>query len=162
GSVYNAERSITGTTSTSSNDATGQLPYWVKLVRTGNSFVGYAAPDGVSWKLIVGPMPIQMAQNVYIGLVVSSVSPGSVVTATFDNVSITTGTNSAAQITGVSATTGSAGSQVVISGSGFGASQGNSAVMLNDSPATINSWSATSITVTIPSGATSGYLIVLL
>ena len=162
GSVYNAERSITGATSTSSNDATGPLPYWLKLVRTGNSFVGYAAPDGVSWKLVVGPMPIQMAQSVYIGLLVSSVSPGSVVTATFDNVSITTGSNSAPQITGVSATTGSAGSQVVISGSGFGASQGNSAVMLNDSPATINSWSATSITVTIPSGATSGYLIVLL
>ncbi|HLB92045.1 MAG TPA: IPT/TIG domain-containing protein, partial [Terriglobales bacterium] len=52
------------------------------------------------------------------------------------------------------------GSQVVISGSGFGDPQAASAVLLSDTPVTVNSWSATSITITIPTGATSGPLVV--
>jgi hypothetical protein len=63
-------------------------------------------------------------------------------------------------ITSVSATTGTIGSQVAISGIGFGASQGGSMVTLNGAQATINAWSDTSLTITIPSGATSGPLTV--
>jgi RHS repeat-associated protein len=136
------------------------FPYWVKLVRAGNSIAGYTSPDGVSWTLIEGPMPIDMPQSVYIGLMVSG-QAATAYTATFDNVSVSSTPNPAPQITGVSATTGSIGSQVTISGSGFGSPQGNSVVLLNDAPVTINSWSATSISVTIPSGATSGTLAVL-
>src|SRR5262249_7829919 len=51
-------------------------------------------------------------------------------------------------------------SQVTITGSNFGATQGNSAVLLSDVPMTVNSWSNTSITITISSGAISGYLTV--
>lgn len=162
GTVTNAERLIPGTGSNATGDTSGSLPYWVKLVRSNGSFIGYASPDGASWTMVIGPMPVQMSQNVYIGLVVSSVSPGSLVTATFDNVSLSANTNSGPQITGLSATNGSIGSQVVISGSGFGSSQGSNSVLLNDSSVTVNSWSATSITITIPTGATSGYLLVLL
>jgi hypothetical protein len=63
-------------------------------------------------------------------------------------------------ITGVSATTGAIGSQVVITGTNFGATQGSSGVLLNDVPVTVNSWSGTSITATIPTGATTGPLVV--
>jgi regulation of enolase protein 1 (concanavalin A-like superfamily) len=49
---------------------------------------------------------------------------------------------------------------VVISGSGFGSTQGGSAVLLNGAAVTNNSWSGTSITITIPAGATSGPLLV--
>jgi regulation of enolase protein 1 (concanavalin A-like superfamily) len=63
-------------------------------------------------------------------------------------------------ITGVSATTGSVGSQVVISGTGFGGTQGGSAVLLNGVAVTINAWSSTSITITIPGGATTGAMVV--
>jgi hypothetical protein len=101
-----------------------------------------------------------MAQNVYVGLAVSSDSTSSSSTAKFDSVSINSTSNPAPVITSVSATTGSAGSEVAITGSGFGASQGSSLVMLNDAAVTINSWSATSILITIPSGATSGPLVV--
>jgi len=45
---------------------------------------------------------------------------------------------------------------VTITGTGFGATQGNSEVRLNGSPTQIDSWSDTSIGVTIPPGATSG------
>src|SRR5207244_3336906 len=51
-------------------------------------------------------------------------------------------------------------SQVVITGTGFGATQGGSVVLLNGTQATVNSWGATSISVTIPAGATSGLLVV--
>jgi hypothetical protein len=49
---------------------------------------------------------------------------------------------------------------VVLSGSGFGASQGNSVVRLNGGLVTITGWSDTSINITIPSAATSGPLAV--
>jgi len=161
--VFGDYRTTTGAYSTANYDpaGTGPPPYWVELVRTGSSFAGYASPDGISWTLVAGPLPIDMAQSVYIGLGVSSGSTTNAYTATFDNVSISTPTNSVPVITSLSATTGTAGSQVVVSGSGFGASQGSSVVLLNDVSVTINSWSATSISITIPTGASSGLLSVL-
>ena len=159
--IFDVCRTVTGATN---NSVTGQsitLPYWVKVVRSGTSFFGYASPDGTSWTLVSGPVPISMAQSVDIGLFVTSESTSYTYSATFDNVSVSSPTAGPPQITSVSATTGSVGSQVVISGTGFGATQGNSSLLLNDSASTINSWSATSITITIPTGATSGYLAAL-
>ena len=64
------------------------LPYWVKVVRSGSTFSGYPlGPDGVNWTQL-GTSRIAMAQNVYVGLVVSSLSNSSLATATFDNVSV--------------------------------------------------------------------------
>ena len=136
------------------------LPYWAKLVRSGSTFSAYQSSDGMNWVQIGSSVTINMAANAYVGLAVASGSNTSLATATFDNVSISSTTSPAPVITSVSATTGLAGSEVSISGSGFGASQGNSLVMLNDAPVTINSWGATSIVITIPSGATSGPLVV--
>ena len=65
-------------------------------------------------------------------------------------------------ISSLSATTASVSEQITIFGSHFGASQGSSLVDLNGSPVSVNSWSDTTITVTIPAGATSGPLNVLL
>src|SRR5207302_2782583 len=96
----------------------------------------------------------------YVGLAVSNRTTSSLATATFDSVSVSSGAAPAPVITSVSATTGTIGSQVVISGSGFGATQAGSAVLLNGAAVTINTWSGTAITITIPSGATSGPLLV--
>ncbi|HET8889243.1 MAG TPA: IPT/TIG domain-containing protein [Candidatus Angelobacter sp.] len=57
-------------------------------------------------------------------------------------------------------TTGAVGSSVVIAGSNFGASQGNSSVTFNGTAAAISNWTATSITAIVPSGATSGPVVV--
>jgi RHS repeat-associated protein len=135
-------------------------PFWVMLVRSGNSFSGYMSPDGVNWQQVGSTETITMSQNVYVGLVVSSQNPASLGTATFDSVSLSTAALPAPSITAVSATTGSVGSQVTITGSGFGVSQNGSQVTLNDLPLTIDSWNSTSIIVTIPAGATSGPLLV--
>src|SRR5207302_2104186 len=98
---------------------------------------------------------ISMGQNVYIGLVICSNSTSTLATATFDNVSF----SPAPAITSLSSSTGLVGSQVVISGTSFGSTQGF--VMLSGSPMTISSWSNTSVTTTVPSGATSGPLVIV-
>src|SRR4029077_15348452 len=138
--------------------STVSLPYWIQLVRSGSTFAGYSSLDGVNWTQIGPSQTINMAQNVYVGVAISSATNSALSTATVDNVSVNPATAPAPVITSVSATTGSIGSQVVISGSGFGSTQG--AVFLNGAPATINLWNATSVTITIPGGAPSGPLAV--
>jgi RHS repeat-associated protein len=147
--------------STSQPDSIGGTtpPYWVELVRSGSTLSSYASPDGVNWTL-VGNQTVNMTPNVYVGLVANSGNTSSLATATFDNVSVSSSEAPAPVITGTSATTGIVGSQVVITGSNFGASQGGSVVTLNATPVIINSWSSTLISITIPSGATSGLLVV--
>jgi hypothetical protein len=58
--------------STSAPTISGGLPYWVKAVRSGNTFSGYASSDGTNWVQIGSSTTINMASNVYIGLAVSS------------------------------------------------------------------------------------------
>jgi YD repeat-containing protein len=154
-----SERMSTGG-STGQQELNGTYLAWVKLVRSGSSFSGYASPDGVNWVQIGTTQTITMATDVYIGLAVTNANSSALATATFDNVSVSSAANPAPVITNVSATTGSVGSQVVITGTGFGEPQGGDEVLLNDAPVTIDSWSATSITITIPAGATSGILVV--
>ncbi len=63
-------------------------------------------------------------------------------------------------IASLSPTTGPAGTSVTITGSNFGASQGTSTVKFNGTTATPTSWTATSIVVPVPAGATSGSVVV--
>ncbi|MGZ7062341.1 MAG: IPT/TIG domain-containing protein [Candidatus Angelobacter sp.] len=55
---------------------------------------------------------------------------------------------------------GSFGSSFTITGTNFGATQGNGGVTLNTVPATVSSWSATSIVAQVPSGVTTGNVVV--
>src|SRR5437016_6179265 len=158
--LWAAFRASTGGSTSGQSVSNVTLPNWVKVIRSGNSFSGYESSDGVNWVQIGTTQTIPMAQNVYIGLAVSANTNSALATATFDNVSISTVAAPAPSITSISPTSGPIGTQVVISGSGFGTSQGGSVVNLNGAPVTINSWSATSISITIPSGATSGPLVV--
>jgi IPT/TIG domain len=135
-------------------------PNWVKVVRSGNTFSAYSSADGVYWSPEGSTVTVTMATNVYVGLAVSANTTTSLVTATFDSVSVSSTATPGPAITGTSATTASIGSPVTIFGSGFGAAQGGSAVLLNGVPAPIVSWSDASIIITIPTGAVSGYLMV--
>jgi RHS repeat-associated protein len=134
------------------------LPYWLRLVRSGNTFIGYVSSDGVNWTQN-GPVDtVSMAQTVYVGLAVSG---GSLLqNATFDSVSISSATNDVPAITVLSPTTASVGSQVVVIGNHFGATQNGSLLLLNGAPVTIDTWDSTGIVFTVPSGATSGPLVV--
>src|SRR5579863_4169693 len=130
--MYGVYRAAFGDTTRYGSAVTSSLPYWVKIMRTGNNFSGYVSPDGITWTLVQGPVPISMQDPIYVGLAVNSNSSSTLYNATFDNVSISSSSSIAPLITGLSSTNGAVGSQVVISGSGFGASQGNSLVYLND------------------------------
>jgi YD repeat-containing protein len=154
------DRPSTGSSTAQQWSAQAALPYWVQLVRSGNTFTSYSSPDGMNWTQMGTSQTITMAQNAYIGLVLSGSTISNLNAATFDNVSVSSAATSAPVISTISATTGSVGSQLLISGSGFGATQGNSTVLLNGTPMTVNSWSSTSIIITIASGASSGLLIV--
>ena len=158
--IYFGYRASTGGSTSFPASVSKSLPYWVKVSRSGSTFSSYTSPDGVNWTQCGTGQTITMAQNVYIGLAVNSGSTTALATAVFDNVSVSSTSAPAPVISSVSPTTGLIGSQVVISGTGFGATQGNSVVLLNGTAVTINTWSATSVSATIPVGATSGPLLV--
>jgi hypothetical protein len=63
-------------------------------------------------------------------------------------------------ITSLSITTGAVGASVTITGTNFGTSQGTSTVKFNGTTATATSWGASSIVVTVPTGATTGNVVV--
>ena len=63
-------------------------------------------------------------------------------------------------ITGLAPIAGAVGVPVTITGTNFGATVGTSTVAFNGTPATPTSWSATSIVVPVPAGATTGNVVV--
>jgi len=66
----------------------------------------------------------------------------------------------APSITSLSRTSGTVGTSVTITGTNFGATKGTSTVKFNGTTATPTSWSATSIVVPVPTGATTGNVVV--
>ncbi len=69
-------------------------------------------------------------------------------------------TASSPSITSLNPTSGAVGSSVIITGTNFGATRGTSTVKFNGTAGTATTWSATSITVPVPSGATTGNVVV--
>ena len=63
-------------------------------------------------------------------------------------------------ITTLNPTSGAIGTSVTITGTNFGATQGTGSVNFNGTAATPTSWSATSIIAPVPSGATTGNVLV--
>jgi hypothetical protein len=86
--IYMNYRTSTGGSTSQAVGRGATLPYWVKVVRSGSTLSGYSSVDGVNWVQLGTSQTIPMAQNVYIGLAVSSGSTSSLATATFDNVAI--------------------------------------------------------------------------
>jgi hypothetical protein len=75
-------------TSTSSTAIAGAAPYWVRLVRSGNTFSAYASSTGTAW-VLMGSINVTMASQAYIGLAVNSHSTTVSTTGTFSNVTVT-------------------------------------------------------------------------
>ncbi|MDE3099464.1 MAG: RICIN domain-containing protein, partial [Verrucomicrobiota bacterium] len=63
-------------------------PYWVKIVRSGNTFTGYSSADGSTWTEVAATN-VTMASGVDAGLAVCAHNNAALNTSTFDNVSIT-------------------------------------------------------------------------
>jgi hypothetical protein len=84
-------RLTAGATSIYNPGALFPAPYWVRIARSGNVFIGYQSPDGVNWTA-VGTNTISMTGTVYVGLALTSANNGVLGTSAFDNV-LLTGTN---------------------------------------------------------------------
>lgn len=98
---------------TGNNSTTGpNAPYWVKLVRSGNTFNGYRSPDGTNW-IQFGTTTFTMGVNALLGLALTSHNNSSLCTATFDNVTAPNWPPSLPAPGGLSATAGDA--QVILS-----------------------------------------------
>jgi hypothetical protein len=63
-------------------------------------------------------------------------------------------------LTSLTPTSGAAGTPVTIAGANFGTTQGTSTVKFNGTTATPTTWTATSIVVPVPVGATTGTVVV--
>ena len=63
-------------------------------------------------------------------------------------------------ISGITPSTAAVGTSVTITGTNFGSSQGSSTVKFNGTSGSPTSWSTTSIAVPVPSGATTGSVVV--
>ena len=62
--------------------------HWLRLVRTGDSFVGYTSPNGVNW-FFAFQSNIAMDDCVYVGLFTDSYNANAATTAVFNHVSVT-------------------------------------------------------------------------
>jgi hypothetical protein len=82
-------------------------------------------------------------------------------TASCYSIYLVVGNNSTAPaIASLAPSSGIVGTAVTVKGAGFGSTQGTSAVSFNGKAASVTSWSATRITATVPSGATTGNVFV--
>jgi uncharacterized repeat protein (TIGR03806 family) len=93
-------RLATGGASTDSTIGANTMvpPYWVKLVRAGGTFTGYASSDGINWTL-VGSDTVPMAGAAYVGMAVTAHNNSVLSTSTLDNLQINIQTNSSPAIT---------------------------------------------------------------
>ncbi|MBN2473869.1 MAG: lamin tail domain-containing protein [Pirellulales bacterium] len=80
-------RTVTSGGSSHTPGPSVQAPYWVRLVRQGNTVTAYSSPDGSSWSQI-GSDTISFSGDVEIGIMVTSHSGGVLCTAEFENVSV--------------------------------------------------------------------------
>ena len=109
-----------------------------------------ATPTSWSASSIAVPVPVGATTGPVVVTVSGQASNGVTFTVTFPPPAIS----------GLSLTSGPVATPVNINGSNFGTTQGTSSVTFNGTTATPTSWSATSISVPVPPGASAGPVIV--
>ncbi len=83
-------RNATGGSSVNANTTGPAAPYWVKIVRSGNTFTAYYSATGSSGSWVsLGSQSITMSSSVTIGLAVTSHNDGVLCSAIIDNVTAT-------------------------------------------------------------------------
>jgi hypothetical protein len=110
-----------------------------------------ATPTSWSATSIVAPVPTGATTGNVVVTVGNVASNG---------VAFTVTTAAALSITNLNPSAGPVGTSVTITGTNFGSTQGASAVKFNGTAAAPTSWSATSIVAPVPTGATTGNVVV--
>jgi hypothetical protein len=78
-------RSASAASSASFGQSGLTAPYWVKLVRLGNTFTAFTSPNGSTWTQTGSTVTIPMAGTVLVGLAVTAHNNTQLNTATFGN-----------------------------------------------------------------------------
>jgi hypothetical protein len=86
GGMVLQDRLTSGGTTDTTTDPTFTGPYWVRLVRSGDTFTAYASADGITWVQFGDPVTIDMGDNPFVGLAVTAHNNSAINAATFDNV----------------------------------------------------------------------------
>jgi regulation of enolase protein 1 (concanavalin A-like superfamily) len=89
GGVEFLTRSVSNGSTTSAGVA-GAAPVWLRLTRSGSSLTASLSTDGLSWTR-AGSASMALNANVYVGLAVCSHNTSQLNTATFDSVTVTSG-----------------------------------------------------------------------
>jgi hypothetical protein len=63
---------------------------WLKLLRRGNSFVGYESADGKTWAYVGSASQIAMPEAILVGLAITSHQPGVLCEFDFDSMNLST------------------------------------------------------------------------
>jgi hypothetical protein len=125
----------------------------------GNGFaIEGSVPASPNTKLIAEDRVQTAAGTVSAGAILGAPDSWGVILAAFK--AGTAGGGSPPNITSLNPASGVVGTSVTISGANFGATQGTSTLTFNGTTATARSWSATSIVVPVPAGATTGSVVV--
>jgi hypothetical protein len=90
GAVELARAATKGTTSVVGRKTGVQPTRWIRLSRKGDVFTASIAPDGVNWT-VIGQTTIKMTERAFIGLAVSSTTPGTTAIALFDHIRVSPG-----------------------------------------------------------------------
>jgi hypothetical protein len=79
-------RTATGGSCSAIQSPTTTVPCWVRVVRSGNTFKGYVSTNGTTWSQVGSVRRLSMANNVYIGMCVTSHNNALLNTSSFSNV----------------------------------------------------------------------------
>lgn len=85
-------RNGNGAGSSSTGNASGSIPNWVRITRSGNTITGFRSTDGTTWTQ-TGSVTITLPSSVYVGFFATSHNDGVLTTATFTNVAVSGGAN---------------------------------------------------------------------
>ncbi len=80
-----------GDSNTSAPSEAGGVPRWLRLVRNGNTFTGYASTDGVNW-VAAGSITLALPTVINLGLAVTSHNDGALCNATFSDIVVRSAT----------------------------------------------------------------------
>ncbi len=92
GTALQQRANTSGNTSGTANTTGLKAPYWLRLTRSGNTFTATQSADGITWATL-GSTNVTMGTNVCVGLVVCSVSDGTLGASVFSNVAVTGSTS---------------------------------------------------------------------
>lgn len=88
--AFHCRTATSGGTTKTYVAANTSAPWWVKLVRVGNTVTAHKSTNGTNWSKVGSTTTISMNNPIQVGLVITSGSTSTANTATIDNVTITT------------------------------------------------------------------------